>query len=99
MARRGRKTLDEELSIKQRYSDLSVPFFKVLKQRLNSRNRKEQDWAIEQLSKGFVKMIPQVLEGDKENPLMVMPIFNGKSLQNNNSSETSVPTGSTHKGC
>jgi hypothetical protein len=55
----GRKSWTEELEIAQRYSDLSEPAFKVLKSMLNSKDKNDQKWAVEQLGKAFVKMIPQ----------------------------------------
>ena len=51
----------EEMQIKQRYSDLSVPAFEFLKEMLESDSVVDRKWAFEQLSKGFVKMIPQDL--------------------------------------
>lgn len=59
MAKAGRKTYTEELEIAQRYSALTEPFFKVLRKHLESEDEKKQQWAVEQLSKAFVKMIPQ----------------------------------------
>lgn len=67
----GRKSWTEELNIAQRYSDLSKPFFKVIKQCLESEDKADQKWAVEQLSKAFVKMIPQKIGGDIENPLII----------------------------
>lgn len=55
----GRKSWVEELQMAQRYSDLSVPAFKVLRQMLDSDDKADQKWAVEQLGKAFVKMIPQ----------------------------------------
>lgn len=59
MNKGGRKSWSEELNIAQRYSDLSEPFFRVLKKHLNSGDEKKEMWAVEQLSKAFTKMIPQ----------------------------------------
>jgi hypothetical protein len=55
----GRKSWSEELNIAQRYSDLSEPFFRVLKKNLDSGDDAKEMWAVEQLSKAFTKMIPQ----------------------------------------
>lgn len=63
----GRKSLREELQIISRYADLTEPYFRVLKKRLNSMMMAEQNWAVEQLSKASVKMIPQTLDGTGEN--------------------------------
>jgi hypothetical protein len=59
MALPGRKSWSEELNIAQRYSDLSEPFFRVIKKHLESGDEKKEMWAVEQLSKAFTKMIPQ----------------------------------------
>jgi hypothetical protein len=67
MAKAGRKSYLEEMDIKQRYTDLSEPFFKVLKKFLNSEKTEDQKWAAERLEKAYVKMIPQDLtSGGKE---------------------------------
>lgn len=55
----GRKSWTEELKIAQRYSDLSEDYFKVLKAHLNSGDTKQEQFALQQLTKAFVKMIPQ----------------------------------------
>lgn len=55
----GRKSYLEELEIAQRYADLTEPAFKVLKSMLESEEKQDQKWAVEQLGKAFVKMIPQ----------------------------------------
>ena len=68
----GRKGFGEELLIKQRYSDLSEDYFEKLKGFLNSKDKHDRQFAIKELSKAFVKMIPQKLAGDKDNPLEVI---------------------------
>lgn len=55
----GRKSWTEELNIAQRYSDLTEPAFKVLMEMLESEEKADKKWAVEQLGKAFVKMIPQ----------------------------------------
>lgn len=67
----GRKSANDELKIAQRYADLTDDFFKVIKKHLNGKNEANQKWAVEQLSKGFVKMIPQEIEGNPNRPLFV----------------------------
>ena len=67
----GRKSLKDELGILRRYADLTEPYFKVLKARLNSKNKKEQDWAVEQLTKAYTKMIPQQVGGLDGEPIQV----------------------------
>lgn len=55
----GRKSYFEELDIGRRYADLTPKAFKVLNEMLESEEKADQKWAVEQLSKGLVKMIPQ----------------------------------------
>ena len=69
----GRKTFREEFQIKQRYADLAEPFFKFLKTMFEEGSIADKKWAVEQLGKGYVKMIPQTLEGgDENNPLQLI---------------------------
>lgn len=64
MAKAGRKSWTEELEIAERYTALSVPFFKYLKKMIESDSDEDKKWAVERLEKAFVKMIPQKLGGD-----------------------------------
>lgn len=59
MALPGRKSYFEELNIAQRYADLTPKAFEVLNEMLTSEDKTDKKWAVEQLSKGLVKMIPQ----------------------------------------
>lgn len=58
----GRKSLKDELQIIRRYSELTVPYFKVIKDSLESKDKESQQWAVERLDKAFVKMIPQEID-------------------------------------
>ena len=58
----GRKSQFEEMQIVERYSALTAPYFKVLKNRLDSGDEKKENWAVEQLTKAYSRMIP--LQGD-----------------------------------
>lgn len=83
MAKAGRKSWTEELEIAERYSALSVPFFKFIKKMLDSPELADQKWAAERLEKAFVKMIPQDLtSGGKTLPT---PIISLHALQRNDS--------------
>ena len=88
MAKPGRKSLMEELEIKRRYADLAPKYFKALNEFLESSEKSERKFAIEQLGKAFTKMIPQdVTSGGKEMP---QPIL--YAVQNNDSnSEDNEP--------
>ena len=74
MGKPGRKSYFEELQIAQRYADLSEDAFKVIKRMLNSKDKQDKKWAVEQLSKAYVKMIPQTLQGDPDNPVFVKEV-------------------------
>ncbi len=62
MNKTGRKTLKEELKLFERYSELTEPYFRVLKKKLNGEDNTGQMWAVEQLTKAFVKMLPQDMD-------------------------------------
>ena len=86
----GRKGYGEELQIKQRYADLSEKAFAVLSEMLDSNDKNDKKWAVEQLGKGLVKMVPQVVAGDKENPLYFTPIYAGRSIQGHLSDQADI---------
>ncbi len=58
----GRKSLKDELKMFERYSELTEPYFRVLRKHLNSNNVLNEKWAVEQLTKAFVKMVPQDID-------------------------------------
>ena len=80
MAKSGRKSYLEEMQIKERYTALSEPFFRVLKKYLNSEIPDDEKWAVEQLNKAYVKMIPQdMTSGGKELPTPLINVFSNIS--------------------
>ena len=82
MAQAGRKSWTEELQMAQRYADLSPKAFKVLNTMLDSEDKADQKWAVEQLGKAFVKMIPQdITSGGKQLPT---PIISLDAIRGNN---------------
>lgn len=85
----GRKSKAEELQIVDRYAALSEPFFDILQKALLGKNKREQHWAVEQLSKGFIKMIPQVqkIGGDNDNPIPILVKFIDDKPENNRNTE------------
>ncbi len=88
MSKAGRKSYLEEVKIAQRYTDLTEPAFKVLRSMLESEDKNDQKWAVEQLGKAFVKMIPQdVTSGGKELPAPIL-----LNVFGNNSDEESSET-------
>lgn len=79
MAKAGRKSAVEELEVVRRYSELTDDYFRVVKKYLNNKNPADEKWAVEQLSKAFVKMIPQDLTsgGDKLPQEITVRFING----------------------
>jgi hypothetical protein len=77
----GRKSLREELEITRRYADLSAKAFKLIKKKLDSDDKAEQNFALDWLKGGFARMIPQKtqLGGDPDNDTPV-PIYMAKSV-------------------
>jgi hypothetical protein len=63
MKKPGRKSLRDEAGILQRYSDLTAPYFKVIREHLESERKEDRRWAAEQLKNAFTKMIPQEVSG------------------------------------
>jgi len=54
----------DEVGILRRYSDLTAPYFKVLRDHLDSEKKEDRRWAAEQLKNAFIKMIPQEASGE-----------------------------------
>lgn len=67
----GRKSLKDELKMFDRYSELTEPYFRVLKKHLNSEKKEDEKWAVEQLTKAFTKMIPQDVNADLTGDLTI----------------------------
>lgn len=67
----GRKGFGEELRIKQRYAALTEPFFKALEGFLNSEDKNDRKFAVQELNKGFTKMIPTQLTGEEGEAIQI----------------------------
>jgi len=80
----GRKSLKDELKMFDRYSELTVPYFRVLKKHLESNNVTNEKWAVEQLTKAFTKMIPTELTGADGKDLIPSPILGLMNVQTDN---------------
>lgn len=89
MNKGGRKGYGEELKIKQRFSALSEPFFKVLQDFLNSEDKSDRKFAITELNKGFTKMIPTTIGGEEDGLPIVITIANSIAKKHG------IPTSST----
>ena len=61
----GRKGLGEELQIKRRFAELTEPFFVALKGFLESEEKADRKFAVQELNKGFTKMIPTEVTGEE----------------------------------
>jgi len=77
MKKPGPKGYGEELHIKQRYAALSEEFFIFLKDMFENGDKIDKKWASEQMSKAFVKMIPQSIEGGDSNKPIILK-FDGE---------------------
>lgn len=92
----GRKSWIDELRLYERYSNLSEDYFKVLKKFLKSKDKKDQQWAVGELSKAFVKMLPQDLTsgGEKITPILghEFPSNDGDAPDSANAEENSRGT-------
>lgn len=66
----GRKSWKEEIQIKQRYSALTEPYFKVLKKFLESDDKIDKKFAITELTKAYTKMIPTEITGENGLPII-----------------------------
>lgn len=86
----GRKSLKEELQLFRRYSELSVPYFNILRKRLDSGQPDMENWAVEQLSKAFVKMIPQETDLTSGGMPLILPgeIINKNALDTPSSAKS-----------
>jgi hypothetical protein len=76
MAKTGRKSMREELGILRRYSDLTEPYFKFLKDCLEGDDKDDKKWAADNLKNAFAKMIPQTLDGMGDNGEIQIQIVN-----------------------
>lgn len=72
----GRKSLKTELKMFDRYSELSEPYFRVLRKHLESDNKHDEKWAVEQLTKAFTKMIPTEVSGVDGKPIPILMHMN-----------------------
>ncbi len=83
----GRKTKGNELALVQWYESVLPEAFKIAKDMLLSQNKTDKLWAMEWLKTGIVKMIPQKIGGDKDNPIPVLVKFMKEPDDNNGDSQ------------
>lgn len=94
----GRKSLKDEVKLFERYSELSVPYFKVLKKRLDSGNMAQENWAVEQLTKAFTKMLPQEVTGKDGKDLFPTPILSNMNVPTHNGNSQDSPANQENSG-
>lgn len=89
----GRKSLRDELKIMERYSELTEPYFRVLKKHLESERKEDQRWAADNLKASFAKMIPQDINADLGGNLTIswQQSLSLTSQENGSSSSTNQP--------
>lgn len=89
----GRKGLGAELAMKRRYSALTEPYFKVLQEFLESEDKADRKFAVSELSKAFVKMIPQSVDGGEDENGNPIPLL--YALHNHDSNPEDSKAGET----
>lgn len=83
----GRSTKGQELALVEWYKSVLPEVFSIVSEKLKSKKEKDKLWAMEWLKTGIVKMIPQKLQGDKDHPIAVIPIYGGVSGHNSNTQD------------
>jgi len=73
MAVTGRKSLNEELGVFRRFEQLTPKVFALVEKMLDSKKKEDQLWALDWLKNGYAKLIPQIIQGDPDNPIVFMP--------------------------
>jgi len=68
----GRLPLRVEVSVYNSFLELTPKVFKVVQEALKG-NKTDKRWAADWAKGGLVKMIPQIIGGDPDNPLFFMP--------------------------
>ncbi len=94
----GRKPKSVEVNITRYYEDCLPKVFIKVKEMLESKIKKDRLWAIEWLKSGLVKMIPQKIGGDKNNPIEFRPIYDGHSLQRHNGNPQNIQSNQENTG-
>ena len=83
------KTGYETFQIKQRYADLSEPFFAFLKEQFESGDKKDKMWAAEQLGKAYTRMIPTEITGEGGGAIIIQVSKEGAEKYGITASSTS----------
>ena len=67
----GRKSLKEEIQVVKYMTELAGPTFKFIVACYETGEKKDKQWAAEQMMKLYAKAIPTELSSDPENPLII----------------------------
>jgi hypothetical protein len=81
----GRKTLKDEIKIVERLAALSEPTFRYIRGMLDSEEKADKKWAVEQMIKLYSKCIPTEITGAGGEALFPKPLLN--ALHDNISNE------------
>jgi hypothetical protein len=76
----GRKSTLTEVGVVEMYKSFIPKVLLIINKKLNSEKETDKKWAVEMASRGLLKMIPQVVQGDKENPISVSIDINKSTI-------------------
>ena len=76
----GRKPLAVENSVIEMYKSFIPKVLIIIDQSLNSKNKLDRKWGVEMASRGLVKMVPQIVQGDVDNPVPISIDLKGVSI-------------------
>lgn len=79
----GRKSLKDELEVLRRYEQLAPKVFAYVTKVLDEGNELDKRWAADWLKAAYVKMIPQKLQGDENQPFYIKQIIINKDAGDN----------------
>jgi len=85
----GRKSLKEEIKIIERMTALSEPVFNYLKLCVESGDKEDKQWAVEQMMKLYTKAVPIEVGGDPERPIPILNLIQNAVSVNDSNQEAS----------
>jgi len=71
----GRKSAREEIQLIRRMTELSEPVFKYLRLCIESGDKVDKQWGVEQMMKLYPKAIPTELATDPDNPVGIQIVI------------------------
>lgn len=63
MQKQEKTLIDKLMGLRKEYLRLTPLYFDYMEEILTKGDQKEKKWAMQELTKAFVKMLPQTLEG------------------------------------